>query len=362
FLFFRKKFDLLIEKCFKVLQSKTCPEISILFIVLLSDSYSNRNIDQQEYPHVYLSTRYPMTEDPNEYPNPTTRLFEMADEPLIIFDHFSKPGIRADRWPANLIPFDVLDDFSDRFKRQLTECLEILENRTCIRFRYFPDLEGKDLVLVTDYKIKPLIIKQRREYNCYASKTFFRMNLNPKFCESQLSILHLLMHVLGFDHEHIRMIRNFTVKVDPFTDKFLRDEFNQSLHHNTYDYMPYNVQSIMHILPTYPIIAHKNVHSRLRNHAKPTNSHLVHGQGPSFKDWFSNALHQFDVNNINRHYQCGEYSPLCRDYFGQENCTKFVAKKIIDEDKENRLEFAQDEIKGMDFNKHHLGNLMFSDI
>uniref|UniRef100_A0A915HXL7 Uncharacterized protein n=1 Tax=Romanomermis culicivorax TaxID=13658 RepID=A0A915HXL7_ROMCU len=92
-------------------------------------------------------------------------------------------------------------------------------------FRYLPDLEGEDLVLATDHIIKPLVITQRREYNCYASigydhdggnwyflvdsiwdlnsKTWniCMLEINELICKSENCLMHMLMHVLGFDHE-----------------------------------------------------------------------------------------------------------------------------------------------------------------
>uniref|UniRef100_A0A915KEB9 Peptidase M12A domain-containing protein n=1 Tax=Romanomermis culicivorax TaxID=13658 RepID=A0A915KEB9_ROMCU len=66
------------------------------------------------------------------------------------------------------------------------------------------------------------------------------MHLSPNFCKSQSSILHLLMHVLGFDHEHVRNDRIYFLSIGFYPDDWIANEYNRSLHHNTYEYMPYN--------------------------------------------------------------------------------------------------------------------------
>uniref|UniRef100_A0A915L841 Uncharacterized protein n=1 Tax=Romanomermis culicivorax TaxID=13658 RepID=A0A915L841_ROMCU len=120
-------------------------------------------------PNIYLSTRYPMTEDPNEKLSLTTRVFKKAADPLIFQDHYSKPNKRADPWPANLIPFSILDDFPKKFRQNLSKCLQNFEEKTCVRFRYMPDFQGEDLEIATDNIIKPLIIIWRCPFSNYTS-------------------------------------------------------------------------------------------------------------------------------------------------------------------------------------------------
>uniref|UniRef100_A0A915KM16 PIR Superfamily Protein n=1 Tax=Romanomermis culicivorax TaxID=13658 RepID=A0A915KM16_ROMCU len=57
--------------------------------------------------------------------------------------------------------------------------------------------------------------------------------------------------------------------------------------------------------------------------AKRSNLYSEQRRRPRFEDWFPNNLHELDLNNINRHYECGEYSSLCRDYAGKDRCLKF---------------------------------------
>uniref|UniRef100_A0A915L3K0 Metalloendopeptidase n=1 Tax=Romanomermis culicivorax TaxID=13658 RepID=A0A915L3K0_ROMCU len=297
--------------CLNMQLTVTNQDISILIPVKTMD------LDAQEF--IQLTTRYPMTNLPNEQINRrTTQLIKKAITPYPFMDYF--PSFKkAEKWPLNTVYYVKEDVFRKKFDLLIEKCFKILQSKTCLNFLPYTAQEQN---------VEPLRIYSTKEYRCivtvgYNRSGLNRMILNDRFCKDEISILHLLIHVLGFDHEHTRKDRDFFIIPKLVPDQFIANELDIKLHHNTYNYMPYNWQSIMHIIPTYPIIAHKHIPSRLQSHAEPTNPYLIHEHGPSFKDWFSNTLHQFDINNINRHYQCGEYSSLCRDYFGRENCTKF---------------------------------------
>uniref|UniRef100_A0A915L1E3 VWFA domain-containing protein n=1 Tax=Romanomermis culicivorax TaxID=13658 RepID=A0A915L1E3_ROMCU len=151
------------------------------------------------------------------------------------------------------------------------------------------------------------------------------MHLNEKFCKDRKSILHLLIHVLGFDHENVRPDAGLYSTLLYSPDRHFEMAFNSSLHHNSYTYMPYNWRSIMHITPPVPLLMPKREGRQLRfgkRSLKPQ-GYQMQIYGPRFSDWFPNDLGQLDLNNLNRHYHCGEHSPLCRDHFGLENCTRY---------------------------------------
>uniref|UniRef100_A0A915I757 Uncharacterized protein n=1 Tax=Romanomermis culicivorax TaxID=13658 RepID=A0A915I757_ROMCU len=92
----------------------------------------------------------------------------------------------------------------------------------------------------------------------------------------------------------------------------------------TIGYNPYGENSIMHMAPLDHVIVKRQVSpdgddTSLQDR-KGLNPYKLRIGRPRFEDWFINPLHQSDLNNINRHYQCGEHLSGCRDKLSREDC------------------------------------------
>ncbi|XP_065205606.1 zinc metalloproteinase nas-13-like [Planococcus citri] len=144
------------------------------------------------------------------------------------------------RWPSPTIPYEIGSKMSDKRRRDLKRGIEILEEKTCLKFKqrsktYIPN----DYIIIEDYG---------RDSACnsmFAGRQGGGQYINIGGCEREFSIIHEIMHALGFAHEHQRMDR----------DKYIEVRYNNIIAglERQFDKLdtdtmgiPYDIHSVMH--------------------------------------------------------------------------------------------------------------------
>ncbi|KAB7495623.1 Astacin [Armadillidium nasatum] len=143
-------------------------------------------------------------------------------------------------WDQGIVPY-MFDRRSDRFfQEQVLNAMETMYELTngCIRF--VPRTQQGDFIAITSYADE-----------CFSA--FGRIvGLGPHFvhlgpgCRQQATILHELLHSLGFVHEQSRTDRDsyITVQYQNIIQR-LRSQFDINRHTTTYG-VPYDYESIVH--------------------------------------------------------------------------------------------------------------------
>lgn len=148
------------------------------------------------------------------------------------------------RWPSPDIPVVISGLYTPENRRGIEEGLKIIENLTCVRF---VPAEEEDLahVLITPGVGGCNAVPGYNAAPGYVSV----VHLHPPDCISRIGhVLHEIMHVLGFYHEHQRLDRDAHIEVHydnilPGHEANFRRVFNESLG------LPYDAGSVMHYGP-----------------------------------------------------------------------------------------------------------------
>ncbi|XP_071053891.1 zinc metalloproteinase nas-4-like [Onthophagus taurus] len=127
----------------------------------------------------------------------------------ILLGKEKRSGILGDhyRWPNAEIPYELAPNFYSRRFSFLKKAMEIIEDKTCIRFRRKTD-NDKDYLYITSY------------YNgcfSYIGKRGGSQQLNlqhPGCLYSLGTPIHELLHAAGFLHEQSRTDRDDYVKIN----------------------------------------------------------------------------------------------------------------------------------------------------
>ncbi|XP_015912379.1 astacin-like metalloprotease toxin 5 [Parasteatoda tepidariorum] len=116
-------------------------------------------------------------------------------------------GIRGKeyKWRNATIPYVIAEDIDDRKRKGLNEAFAYFHRKTCVRF--VPRTKQKDYIRIHD------------GFGCtsYVGKQYREQQPQPvslgKGCHRVGTIMHELMHAVGFYHEHNRSDRDDYVKI-----------------------------------------------------------------------------------------------------------------------------------------------------
>ncbi|XP_035705954.1 astacin-like metalloprotease toxin 5 isoform X2 [Folsomia candida] len=147
------------------------------------------------------------------------------------------------RWPNGIIPYTIERNLSIENSDMLHEAMETIEDNTCLEF-------------VPRKKEKSYLLISHTQKGCYAHVGFMnrgkqKLNLG-KGCWKFATVLHELIHSIGFSHEHQRndreqfvTIRYENMKPEKKQNFKLDKEMGMNFE---FDYfgLPYNYASIMH--------------------------------------------------------------------------------------------------------------------
>lgn len=155
----------------------------------------------------------------------------------------TKRALAGQRWPSNDIPYAFSDQFDEHSRNKiqlvLTEIERLLtaKGRSCVHF--VPKTMEKEYISFVD------------KNECSSSGVGFIRGINEislaKECLMPGTIMHEIVHQLGFDHEHSRFDRDMFVDVN--TDNVRGQKHNFDINKKNaehYEQSPYDFLSITH--------------------------------------------------------------------------------------------------------------------
>lgn len=191
-------------------------------------------------------------------------------------------------WVTRVIPYEYDSSLPDAFKSTIQEAIAEYENKTCLTFK---PRTGEDL-----------FVKFVHEKGCWSSvgRQFWMTGVGQKLslgkgCNHKGTIMHELMHAIGFWHEQSRPDRNLYVEV-LWENIITEEEHNFNKYsHSDIDLLkiPYDFDSIMHYGRK---SFSKNGKDTIRSILNP--SHPL-GQREGLTD--------FDIHEINALYDCSSW-------------------------------------------------------
>ncbi|XP_016952794.1 zinc metalloproteinase nas-1-like [Drosophila biarmipes] len=120
---------------------------------------------------------------------------------------FARNGLVPQRfhWPGAVVPYEIEGAFTREELETLNNAFKEYHNRTCVRFR--PRIKEKDYIAIVNKGI-----------GCYSNpgRVGGRQEVNYQTPECMIqfgTVLHELMHAVGFYHEHNRYERDSYVRV-----------------------------------------------------------------------------------------------------------------------------------------------------
>lgn len=148
-------------------------------------------------------------------------------------------NINRGRWPNGVVPYVIGNEFTGSNRAMILESMDVVTQRTggCITF--VPRTNQRNFVGYQNAggcsSWIGLINRGRQE-----------INLNIPGCMFRGTIVHEIMHALGFLHEQNRPDRDNFVRIERNNiDPSFRDQFDKSSDANTFN-TPYDFGSIMH--------------------------------------------------------------------------------------------------------------------
>jgi len=113
----------------------------------------------------------------------------------------------SELWPNKLVPYIIDENFNDTDRKIIAWSIKQLEDNSCVKWR---EKEADDKSWV--------IIEKTEEYKCEGSigkalGAKHYLILGPP-CVRKVVVLHEMMHILGFEHEHLRPDRDKYIKID----------------------------------------------------------------------------------------------------------------------------------------------------
>ena len=218
------------------------------------------------------SNQYPLMEDPN--------LFQ--GDILSDFPSESKTAVRIfNLWPLGIIPYSMditLIPISDKIQAAMKE----IESKTCVRFR--PRLLSRDYINLG---------KGSGCYSVIGRQGGSQILSLGQGCESHTTILHELLHAIGFEHMHSHRDRDIYLKIrweNIPRDKWRQFEVVSLLGYKTI--LPFDYDSVMLYGPrTFGSNGKISMESKLESKRVLEMSE-------------KKGLSQGDIDGINRLYLC----------------------------------------------------------
>lgn len=116
------------------------------------------------------------------------------------------PQFKIKPWERGLIPYVILGNFTLAERETIFEAFKEFNKNTCVRF-VERSVDHKDFIEI-----------YRDDNGCYSSTLGHqggvqKVNLAKGCFARSHTVMHELMHALGFDHEHVRPDRDEWVKI-----------------------------------------------------------------------------------------------------------------------------------------------------
>ncbi|KZC10613.1 PREDICTED: zinc metalloproteinase nas-13-like [Dufourea novaeangliae] len=137
-----------------------------------------------------------------------------AEGDILFPAHLEKNGLKAEsaRWPRGVVPYMISPYFNEKQRKLIFEAIDDYHRYTCIKFKPYTG-EENDYIRIT-----------AGETGCWSSvgRVGGRQDVNlqvPGCVVKKGTVIHELMHVIGFLHEQSRYER----------DEFVRIQWNNIL-------------------------------------------------------------------------------------------------------------------------------------
>ncbi|XP_017050621.2 seminal metalloprotease 1 [Drosophila ficusphila] len=198
-------------------------------------------------------------------------------------------------WPNGVVYYHIEENaFGVRHYAEILRAFSIIEENSCVFFKKSTEEERKKSILITSKAV-----------GCHAIFVGFRNNsyvVNLGHyplgfgCFRIGSILHELLHALGFEHQHVAQDRDEYISIQweniipEFKINFINNDTTTKWHSfgESYDY-----DSVMHYVPT-----------AFSKNGKPTIVALKDGASNMGQRWGMSAK---DIRKLNKMYKCPGY-------------------------------------------------------
>ncbi|XP_077982877.1 uncharacterized protein LOC144437740 isoform X2 [Glandiceps talaboti] len=209
-------------------------------------------------------------------------------------------------WKNGTVPYVIDSRFKKKNKKYIIKAMKHFEERTCIRF--IPRTNQADYVYIeSSDRCRSLVGR-------IGGKQYLR--LGESGCMYLGTIIHELMHTLGFYHEQSRTDRDKYIDIQWHNiERGRHDEF-QKYGHKTTDTLgaPYDYFSVMHY--------HETAFSK---NGRPT---IVPKLIPDVEIVDKNFFSRWDLFKLNKLYKCGRTGMEEKVLPGTGEC--FVEKNAVD--------------------------------
>ncbi|CAJ0601397.1 unnamed protein product [Cylicocyclus nassatus] len=221
---------------------------------------------------------------------PSSQLFDGSDEAnkrsagAVKRTHFKGLVLPRDQWASSLwprgeVPYEMSPKYNSQERSKIQLAMDAFRNHTCIKFRPRTLSDMYFISISNDFnpgKCSSQVGRQTdKDSRTPEGKFKTEMNLS-RDCFTQSTLLHELMHAIGFKHEHQRDDRNplIDAALDPHGDDWYRH--NHKIYPRTKMYYmgDYDPESIMHY------------------------------SFPNFKNYERQYFSKSDIKNINKLYNC----------------------------------------------------------
>ncbi|XP_053617296.1 uncharacterized protein LOC128679227 [Plodia interpunctella] len=235
--------------------------------------YRKRNLD----PPIAANVEVPYNKSGRRYPFAPTILLgpETAD-----VDHDPDTGLKTvevpwhKKWINGIVPFFIdPSTYDSQLSQKITKAFDYFERATCIRLQRLKDrpTDKKSLKEVEWlYITNPLGIRQCVHSNSIKVNKGVQMVVFGYDCLTQGEIVHEVMHILGFSHEHTRPDRDEHITVLWNNIKPGYKHYFDIKSIGTLTNLPYDYSSILHYPPRafsrngqYTLLADKNEGAKL---------------------------------------------------------------------------------------------------
>ncbi|KAG5672807.1 hypothetical protein PVAND_002899 [Polypedilum vanderplanki] len=162
----------------------------------------------------------------------------------IILNLDQRNGIRlpTQKWDKGIIPYKIEGGFSSKQKNVISDAIDQIQKKTCLKFR--PRGGEEDYILITN-----------ENTGCWSSVGKIgnaqKVNLQDECLLKFGTVIHELLHAIGFYHEQSRSDRDIFVKI--LTENILSDRRDNFMKLNegedeTFG-VSYDYESVMHYSP-----------------------------------------------------------------------------------------------------------------
>nr|AAM29219.1 AT07409p [Drosophila melanogaster] len=198
-------------------------------------------------------------------------------------------------WPNRTVPYMIEDDaFADSHHREILRAISIIEENSCVIFKPATEMDFPMALVITSKGLGCNTV-----HLGYRNKTqVVNLEIYPlgEGCFRIGSIIHELLHVLGFEHQHVSQNRDQYVSIQweninpQYNINFVNNDNSTAWHDfdEGYDY-----ESVMHYVPR-----------AFSRNGQPTIVPLREGAENMGQRFY---MSEKDIRKLNKMYRCPDH-------------------------------------------------------